>query len=389
MVKKKKMLILGRGNEIGGGTEYIITIINMLREKFDVEIHMNYGKEEVRQNYQKYFDDIIFHKTNIVRSINFFKDLSSLKELVSLMRKEKFDVVHTNTSKSGVLGRFAAKISRVPFVFHTVHGFAFHEQSSKISIKIYSFIEKICSKFCDYIVTVSDFHRNWAIELGIAPKDKIISIPNGLDPNRIRPMKERDEVRTELGIAQEEVAIFTIGRLAKQKGLEYLLEAIALLNKDDLQSNYKFYIAGSGELESELKNKARQLNIEHKLKFLGFRKDVNNLLEAADILVIPSLWEGLSIALLEAMAAKKAIICTNIGSNLTVVRNGKEAIMVNCKDSKGIKENLMKLLLNKENLRVKLSSNAYQRFNEEFNKDKMIDRYFRFYKEKVKISEKI
>lgn len=381
------MLIVARGNEIGGGTEYIITIIKMLHQKFNVDIHMTYSRESVKNNYLKYFDYVTFHHVPMVREINPKADLKSIIRLVKLIKQEKFDIVHTNTSKGGVVGRIAARLAKVPFVFHTVHGFAFHEQSPRHSILIYSQIEKFVAKYCNFIITVSDFHKKWAEELKIAPSDKIISIPNGLDPNRVKPTVEREQMRSQLGIQNNEIAIFTIGRLATQKGIEYLLEAIAMLKNDQIDSKYGFNIAGSGELEESLKNRAKELNIEDKVRFLGFRSDVNNLLNAADIVVLPSLWEGLSIALLEAMAAKKAIICTEIGSNITVVEDKRDALVVKPKDVVGLKESI-KLLIENEGLRNKIAEQAYKKFSIFFTKEIMLQKYYDFYKNKAMLDIK-
>lgn len=383
----KKMLIVSRGNEIGGGTEYVITIVKMLHEKFDVDIHMTYGKEEVKNHYLKYFDYVTFHHVPMVREINLIADIKSTLKLVQLIKEEKFDIVHTNTSKGGIIGRIAAKLAKVPFVFHTVHGFAFHEQSSKLSIAIYSLFERIAAKCCNYIITVSDFHRDWAVKLKIAPEYKIISIPNGLDPLRVQPTVSREQIREKLGIKSNEIAIFTIGRLAKQKGIEYLLEAIQLLKDEQVNKEYHFYIVGSGELKEDLKNRAKRLSIEDKVTFLGFREDVNNLLNAADIVVLPSLREGLSIALLEAMAAKKAIICTNIGSNRTVVQDEKEALVVEPKDSIALKDKI-KILIENESLREKIAEAAYVKFNLAFTKDVMLRKYFDFYVSKAELNVK-
>ncbi|WHY55223.1 glycosyltransferase family 4 protein [Peribacillus simplex] len=385
---KKKLLIVGRGNEIGGGTEYLITLVKMLHKNFNVDLHMTYGKEEVKSNYMKHFDYVTFHHVPMVREINPISDYKSVKNLYKLMKKEKFDVVHTNSSKGGIVGRIASKIAKIPFIFHTVHGFAFHEQSSKLKIIIFALLEKIGSICSDYIITVSDFHKNWAINLKIASKDKVISIPNGLDPTRVKPTVDRKQIREELKISKDEIAVFTIGRLAKQKGIEYLLDAIALLDQEKINNKYHFYIAGSGELEKELINKSNELNIKDKVTFLGYRDDVNNLLSAADIMVLPSLWEGLSIALLEAMAAKKTIICTDIGSNKTVVENQKEAIIIKTKDSVGLKEGI-KLLIEDENLRNLLAETAYEKFISDFGKDIMVNSYYNFYKNKANIDEKI
>ncbi|MBM7551663.1 glycosyltransferase family 4 protein [Thalassobacillus pellis] len=384
--KRKKILILGRGNDVGGGTEYIITIVRLLQEKFDVDIHMNYGNDKVKENYLYNFDSVTFHRINMVREINPIKDFQTLRDLKNLMKKEKFDVVHTNSSKAGILGRVAAKITRIPLIFHTVHGFAFHEHSSNFSTKVFSKIEKIGAKCCDNIITVSDYHKEIAKKLNIAKENKLISIPNGLNIDRVKTYQERNEIREKLNIEQDEIAIFTIGRLAPQKGISNLLDSILLLKQENIKKKYHFYIAGSGELKDSLENKVRNLGISNLVTFLGFRKDVNNLLCAADIIAIPSLWEGLSISLLEAMAAKKAIVCTDIGSNKTVVNNREEAIIVKAKDSQGLKCGICELI-NDEILRRNLSYNAFLRYMNFFSKEKMEEKYTDFYKRKGKLPE--
>lgn len=380
----KKMLIIGRGNEIGGATEYIITLIKLLHEKFEVDIHMTYGKEEVKNNYLNYFDYVTFHKINMTREINPLKDISTLKELRRLIRKEHFDIVHTNTSKGGILGRTAAKLEKVPFVFHTVHGFAFHEQSSNLKISIYSFIEKLAARFCDNLITVSDFHKEWALKLNIAPPEKIISIPNGLDLKRIETIACREDVRKEIGIGQDQLAVFTIARLTEQKGISHLLEAISLLKQENIDTKYHFYIAGTGDLENYLKQKCAELALKDQVTFLGYRSDVSNLLLAADVIAIPSLWEGLSISLLEAMASKNAIVCTDIGSNMTVVEANKEALIVPTKNSVKLKEALQ-LLLENELLRENLANASYEKFNSKFSVEIMLNLYADFYRNNAKL----
>lgn len=382
----KKILIVTRGDSIGGATEYLLTLIKMLHENYDVEIHMTYSREDIKQYYLKKFDYIMFHHVYIARPIQPVSDITSIVKLKTLIRVENFDVVHTNTTKGGIVGRIAAKLAHVPFVFHTVHGFSFHEQSSTFSIFIQSTIEKVAARCCNYIITVSDFHRDWAIKLGIARKDKIISIPNGLDPLRVKQSKDRNIMRKELNIPSDQIACFTIGRLAKQKGLEYLVQSIELLENKKLNKNYHFYIAGSGELENQLIEQSNALNISNKISFLGYRNDVGDLLNASDLVIIPSLWEGLSISLLEAMASGKAIITTNIGSNISVVEDKTDALLVNTKDSFELYKCIAKLIENDE-LRKKIANSALNKFNTYFTKDIMLSKYAMFYENKAKLKK--
>ena len=382
---RKKILIVVRGEAIGGGTEYLITLIKMLHEKFDVEIHMTYSEQQVLDNYLKYLDRVHFHYLPIDRAINPIKDFKSIAALIKLIHEEKFDIVQTNTSKGGIVGRIAAKVTGVDFIVHTVHGFAFHEESTKSSIKIYSLIEKAAAHCCDYMITVNDFHKDWAIELNIAPESKLLSIPNGLDVKRVEPTLDRETVRKEVGIDEEEIALFTIGRLAQEKGIDYLIDAMTMLKKDEVKSNYHLYIVGVGEIEESLKKKVKELDIESRITFMGYRNDISNLLVAADIVILPSFREGLSIALLEAMAAEKPIITTDIGSNLTVVNDREEALVVESKNAYELKE-AIKELLEDDKLRTTLSANGKKMFEANFTKELMEDRYTKFFKEVAQLT---
>jgi glycosyltransferase involved in cell wall biosynthesis len=311
----------------------------------------------------------------IWRPIRPLRDLRGLYRLWRYLRRNRYDLVHTHTSKAGFVGRVAARLAGVPVVVHTVHGFAFHEQSSKASLRIYSLLERIAARFCDALVTVSCFHRDWAATLGIGTEKTRIAIPNGINPARVLPVKDRNAVRASLGMAASDLLCLTTGRLARQKGLDVLFHAVSdLKNIPSMQ----VMIAGEGEEREKLEYLAKTLDIESKVHFLGFRTDLGDLLAVADIVVLPSLWEGLSISLLEAMAAGKAIITTDIGSNLEVTQSGKSALIVKAGDVPSLADGLNTLLSSPE-LREQLGKAAQERFAQEYREDLMLRRYMEVY----------
>src|SRR5215470_8623107 len=161
----------------------------------------------------------------IWREIRPLKDLSGLIRLWRRLKSERVTVVHTHTTKAGFIGRIAARMAGVPIVIHTVHGFAFHERSSPAKIIFYTVLEKIAACCCDRIVTVSRFHRQWALRLRIAPPEKLQAIPNGIPDIANVVESSRKEARANLGAAEGDILILTPGRLAHEKGLEDLLAA--------------------------------------------------------------------------------------------------------------------------------------------------------------------
>ena len=312
----------------------------------------------------------------IRREIRPLWDLLGLFRLYRFLRRERYTVVHTHTSKAGFVGRLAAWLARVPVILHTTHGFAFHERSSRAKCVFYSTLERMAAHWCDRIVSVSEFHRRWALELGICDGDKIVAIPNGIALGEPQSRIPASELRRGWGAREDDLIILSTGRLALEKGLEDLLKAASLLRR--MGQRFRVVLAGDGPLRAQLERLAGDLALSGHVTFLGYREDIPDLLAACDLVVLPSLREGLSIALLEAMAAGKAIVATSIGSNVTVASQAEMALLVPPCDPRALSEAILRCAQDPA-LRTRLGNNARRVFESRYTEERMLKAYRQVY----------
>ena len=311
----------------------------------------------------------------IRREIRPLWDLRGLIRLSTFLRHEGYGIVHTHTSKAGFVGRLAARLAGVPVIVHTAHGFAFHERSPRQALLFYSSLEGIASRWCDRIVSVSEFHRRWALDLGICNPAKILAIPNGI-ASLPKPQATRAGLRKQLGVQDKDLLFLSMARLAPDKGLEYLISAAAILLRSERR--FQVVIAGDGPVRAQLEELTRKLGVADWVTFLGFREDVSDLLAASDLVVLPSLREGLSISLLEAMAAGKPIIATSIGSHREVASQSEIALVVPPADASALCNAILELVQNPSQM-ARLGTNARALFQSQYTEERMLNTYKQLY----------
>lgn len=312
----------------------------------------------------------------VFRRLRPWRDIWGMYLLWRHLRVSRPTLAHTHTTKAGVVGRLAARMAGVPVVVHTAHGFPFHEGSSWLETNALALLERIAAHWCDALVTVSEFHCGWARRLHIGDAAKRMAIPNGIDATRTAQTRGRSGTRVDLGIEDQEFMFLSTARLARGKGLEVLIEAVATREET---RGWRVVIAGDGEERERLEELVRRNGLERKVRFVGFRRDVGDLLAAADAVVLPSLREGLSIALLEAMAAGKVIIATDIGSNREACGGGECAVMVAPEDAKAL-GNAMVLVAEGGEGVASLGPAAAARYQERYTEARMLGAYRELYR---------
>jgi glycosyltransferase involved in cell wall biosynthesis len=310
----------------GGGSYIVIEIASGLKQAgHDVEV---IATDPVFVNRLRDHGIDAIKLPCIWRDISPLRDISGFVRLVRFLKRGGYDCVHTHTSKAGFVGRLAARYAGIPIILHTVHGFAFHESSPALMIRFYSALERLAAACSTRVVTVSWFHRDWALRLRIASADKLVAIPNGIRlPEASLRIEEQDALRRSLGLRHHDFVVMTPGRLAAGKGLEHLLAAAADLRRNG-HENIRMVWPGDGPLRAELVARTESEGLSGYIVLPGFREDIIELLQVADVIALPSEREGLSIALLEALGAGKPVIASRIGSNEEATDGGRCARMV-------------------------------------------------------------
>lgn len=302
--------------------------------------------------------------SNLVRPIHPWRDFRAFRNLVELFRRERFQIVHTHCSKPGVLGRFAARKAGTPFIVHHVHCFAFNEFSSKPEKALYSFCEKVAAPFGDHMLFCNNEDRDLAIQCGFTTLEASSLAYNGTDLQKYHPSlrsKHAGAVRELLKVSPSAPIIYFAARLEKQKQPLILPEIAAELQRRLPEAEWRMVIAGEGSYSQRVQGRFEELGLGHRVTFPGWISEEQNrrFLAAADVLLQPSLWEGLSLTLVEAQAAGIPIVASNVKGNRETVVDGT-GYLCKATDSAEYAEQLCRLICNPD-LRTRLGIAARRR----------------------------
>lgn len=302
-------------------------------------------------------------------------DFSSLIKLVSLLRKKKVDIVHARCWGALFDAAIAAKIAKIPVVIYGEHGRryedVFHPKKRQIWLR-----KILLTYFVDKIVAVSTEVKEWLQNSIGIKQDKIICIHNGIDPKEAE-IEINLNKRKQIGIQNGEIVIGTIGRLDPVKDYSTLIYAASeIINQFP---NVGLLFVGDGPMRNDLENLGKNLHIENKIMFLGERTDTIELLKMMDIFVLPSLIEGISNTILEAMSCGIPVVATNVGGNPEVVINGETGFLVPPKDSHALAEAIREILKDRSK-GVRLGLAGKERTNQHFSLTNMVKAYETLYK---------
>lgn len=317
------------------------------------------------------------------RSINPINDFVAYRELKKIIKDFKPDIVHTHAAKAGTLGRLAAFSCNVPVVVHTFHGHVFHSYFGAFRTSVFKVIERQLAKHTTAIIAISDKQKDELAKLHkIAPAEKIKVIQLGFDLDRFRENIEqkRASFRKQYNVDDDEIVIGIIGRLVPVKNHALFLQAIRYV-LNNTAKKVRAFIIGDGEQKSAIIEQAKIFKLDYiegsqssdkaALTFTSWILDVDWALAGLDILCLTSFNEGTPVSLIEAQAAGKPIVSTNVGGIENVVLEGQTALLAEADNSEKYSEQLLKLVEN-DDLRQQFSLKGWSFVKEKFHYTRLI-----------------
>lgn len=306
---------------------------------------------------------------SLVREVSPLRDLLALLELWSLFQRERPDVVHTHSSKAGILGRLAAALAGVPVVVHTYHGFGFHDRQHPVVKNAYVLLERFCARFTTTLVYVSRANAEYARRHGLGSAGEATIIRSGVKLADFPAAADADRLKMSAGIGKHKLVVVSIGNLKPQKNAGDFVAAAAKAAVKVPEARFVFI--GDGPQRPALQAKAFALGAGDKILFLGWRRDGAQWLAAADAFALTSLWEGLPRALVEAMKTGLPSVCYATDGVTDLLRDGENGFLVAPGDVDAFAGRLVELLTDSA-LRRRLGAAAAASIGPEFDIDGMV-----------------
>jgi glycosyltransferase involved in cell wall biosynthesis len=316
------------------------------------------------------------------RQPSFFQDRSAYKKLKNIMAEFKPDIVHTHASKAGALGRRAANSLGIPVVLHTFHGHVFHSYFGTFKTKIYKAIERRLASKSSGIIAISEIQKKELSQIhNICEESKIKVIPLGFDLSRFNAAKNefRESTREEFGILENEVAVAIVGRLVPVKNHLLFINALGNVIKD-LTVPVKVFIVGDGSERSNIEEAVQSLPKSPllKIKLTSWIQDIAKFNAGMDFICLTSNNEGTPVSLIEAQAANIPVITTDVGGVRDIVLEGETGFIVPKNDVASLSDK-MRLLIEDEKLRKKMSQNGWTFVEHKFHYTTLVKNMEEYY----------
>jgi len=384
-LKGKRILYIVTQSKWGGAQKYVLDLVKYFSKNNEVTVA--YGEKD---NVDEFFINQLKEsgvKTILVpylyRAIDIGRDYLAVMEIHKMYNEGKYDLVHLNSSKVGLLGSLAAKLYSLNVLntklrlVYTAHGFVFNEPLSSFKKKIYKLSEKISTNIDHAIITVSEADRQSAIDNKITFADKLITIHNGIDVDNYN-FYSKDEALEKLSLPNDKKYFGTIASFYNTKGYTYLVEAVKLLKDENssLLEKYQWILIGDGPEMDKIKLLISENNLDKYFKLLGAKDKAYKYIKAFDAFILPSVKEGLPYTILEAGLAKVPVIATNVGGIGEIIEDKKTGLLITPANPLS----LVKAIKEVENIGVSIIKNNYQNIVNNFNLKNTLEKTEDIYK---------
>jgi glycosyltransferase involved in cell wall biosynthesis len=349
-----RILHLITGIDIGGAETLLLSSLSRLQkeERYDISVCYLKGEGTLKSEF-------IMKGIKVIDLSNYIF-LKKVLKLFFLLKTEKYSIVHTHLIQATLLGRIISRAAGIPVVIATEHNTSNFQKKYFLIMILYSLTQSLNQK----IIAISNAVKKELIKKVKILEEKIEVLYNGIEIQTFTDYGKDPELLQKFKLQKIFPVIGTVGRLDFRKGQIFLIRAIAKLK--GTYPDIKLIIVGGGELENELKEECKRLGITDIVFFLGTQKNIKNFLSILDIFILPSLQEGLSISLIEAMSMGKSVIATNIGGIPEVVSDKVDGLLVEPKNIDMIVE-AVKFILNNAEQRDKMRENARIKVEKKFS----------------------
>jgi glycosyltransferase involved in cell wall biosynthesis len=364
--RKIRLMLITHDLGIGGLPQVVINICEAVdRARFDVSVLCLRGLGEFVPEIEKIGIEVILLPQK-PKGVDYF----SFLKVAKILRDRKIDVIHTHNTQPLIDGTLGALLAGVRHIVHTDHARSFPDK------RRYMFAEWLLSHFVYKIVGVSPATSHDLIKYERISPLKVTTVLNGINGSHFDVTIDRPTKKRKLGIMGNGPVIGLGVRLTKQKGITYLLRAMPEIIRQ--YPDITLVIAGDGDAGKDLRKEASDLGVDKNTLFIGPRLDMPEVMKVLDLYVLPSLWEGLPMVLLEAMSAGCPIIATNVGGNQVAVINDESGSLVEPKNPKALAEAIIRLL-GDEQLRSRYAKKGKEMFSTRFTSKVMTSHYENLY----------
>jgi len=389
MAARKVVHIITRLDHGGSAQNTMLTVLGHDRTQFEPVVvageagswDAQGGQAATQDNLRRLEKASIgFHVVpSLVRPISPWKDLAALWALIRLLRRERLAIVHTHTSKAGVLGRLASWFAGVPTVVHTPHGHVFYGHFGQLRSRLFLHVERLLARMTSRLIGLTDAERQDHLDRGVGKRERFAVIPSGIDLDRFRTARATGKhVPDWFQCPSNALVVGSVGWLTDIKGHRFLVDAVAELKQE--RPAFHLVIVGHGDQRDALLAQAERAGIREAVHLIGAREDIEVCLAGMDCFVLPSLNEGMGRALIEAMAAGLPVIASRVGGIPALIQDGINGLLVPPADTQALARALRRVSDDQQWAR-QLGEKAARSIGPEFGVPAMVRAIERVYRE--------